>query len=122
MTLLNTTTTQKVACPTTIVSRPGSRPTALNAVRSARPVMIPGRAIGSSSSSDTAFLPKKALRHRAPAASVPSTKAMAVDRAAILSDSVTACRMSLRPAASLNQRSVSPCGGKLKAASSVLKA
>ncbi len=26
MTLLNTTTTQKVACPTTIVSRPGSRP------------------------------------------------------------------------------------------------
>ncbi len=51
------------------------------------PVMIPGRAIGSSSSSDTAFLPK-ALRHRAPAASVPSTKAMAVDRAAILSDTV----------------------------------
>jgi ABC-type spermidine/putrescine transport system permease subunit II len=33
--------------------------------------------------------------------------AMAVDRAAILSDNVTASKISLRPAASLNQRSVS---------------
>jgi hypothetical protein len=37
------------------VAGPGSRPTALKAVRSARPVIIPGRAMGRSSSSDTAF-------------------------------------------------------------------
>jgi hypothetical protein len=39
---------------------------------------------------------------------VPSTSAIAVDIAAILSDNVTASIISLRPAASLNQRSVSP--------------
>jgi hypothetical protein len=35
------------------------------AVSSASPVIIPGSAIGNSSSSETAFLPKNVLRHSA---------------------------------------------------------
>lgn len=93
-----------------MVKKPGSRLTVLNAVNSARPVTIPGKAIGNSSNSEMAFLPKKSRRQSAAAASVPSTNAIAVDNAAIFSDNVTASRISLRCAATLNQRSVSPCG------------
>ncbi|GDU73938.1 hypothetical protein BvCmsSIP076_03604 [Escherichia coli] len=83
---------------------------------------MPGSAMGSSSNSEMAFLPKKSRRHSAAAASVPNTSAINVASAATLSDSVTASRISLRRAATLNQRSVRPCGGKLNAASSVLNA
>jgi hypothetical protein len=81
--------------------------TALKAVSSARPVMIPGSAIGNSSSSETAFLPKNVLRHSAlqQACQVQGNSGR---QRGILSDNVTASIISLRPAASLNQRSVSP--------------
>ncbi|MNP44947.1 hypothetical protein D3C76_1388350 [compost metagenome] len=65
------------------MKKPGSRLMVLNAVNSASPVMIPGSAIGSRSSSEIAFLPKNSLRHSAAAASVPSTRAMAVESDAI---------------------------------------
>ena len=56
--LLTTTTMQKVACPITSVKkvRPPRNP--VNRVFSAIPVTMPGSAIGSTTSSDTASRPK----------------------------------------------------------------
>ncbi|MOA22368.1 hypothetical protein D3C78_1429190 [compost metagenome] len=104
------------------MKNPGSRLMVLKAVSSASPVIIPGSAMGSNSNSEMAFLPKNSLRQSAAAASVPSTNAMAVDKAAICSDNVTDSMISPRDAATLNHFNVSPFGGKLNAASSVLNA
>ena len=84
--------------------------------------MMPGSAIGSTSSIENASLPKKRWRHIASAASVPSSSASSVAAAATCSDSPTASRMSGRRAAAANHCSVKPCSGKLNAALSVLKA
>lgn len=78
-----------------IVSRSGLRLIVLNVVRSVRLVMIFGRVIGSSSSSDIVFLLKKVLCYRVFVVSVLSIKVMVVDRVVILSDSVIVCRMLL---------------------------
>ena len=64
---------QKVAWPITIVSSDGVSEKYSIADKSARPVMMPGSAIGSTSSSDSEFLPKKLKRPSAKAAAPPSS-------------------------------------------------
>ena len=56
--LLNTTTIQKVVCPATIVSVLNWTPPNVKKEFRAMPVMMPGSAIGSMSSSEMASLPK----------------------------------------------------------------
>jgi hypothetical protein len=59
-TLLNTTTMQNVAWPTTIVSSPSDTPsTCVKVEFSAMPVTMPGSAIGRTTRNDTASRPKK---------------------------------------------------------------
>ena len=58
-----------------------------------RPVTMPGRAIGSTSSSDSAFLPKKRKRDSANAAALPSTSAIAVARRPTLNEFSSAVRV-----------------------------
>ena len=86
------------------------------------PVMMPGRAIGRISISEMLSLPKKLRRYSAAEASVPSTKAIRVARQATCNDSLIASSTSGRAKATANHFSVKPLGGKLNAASSVLKA
>jgi hypothetical protein len=73
---------QNVACPSTMVQKLKGIPPRLNALRRLIPVMIPGRAIGRTSSSDTVSRPKKRERQTAAAARVPSTSAIAVEAVA----------------------------------------
>src|SRR5579862_8265661 len=70
---------QNVACPITIVSSDRLTPTYWKAEFSAMPVMIPGSASGSTSSSDTPSRPKKRKRCTPNAASEPSTSATQVE-------------------------------------------
>src|SRR5581483_2690094 len=72
-------TMQKVAWPITIVSSDRFTPSQVKNELSAMPVIIPGRAIGSTSTNDTASRPKKRRRATANAASDPSSKAIAVE-------------------------------------------
>src|SRR3954453_23079071 len=58
------------------------------------PVMIPGSAIGSTSTNEISSRPKKRKRWTPKDASVPSASAMKVASAAALSDSQSACCMS----------------------------
>ncbi|MOA69526.1 hypothetical protein D3C78_1977680 [compost metagenome] len=67
-------------------------------------------------------LPKKLRRYNATDASVPSTRAISVARQATCSDSLIDSSTSGRENATPNHFKVKPWGGKLKAASSVLKA
>ena len=60
MTLLKTTTTQNVAWPTMIVISPKSKPTVRNAVFSAMPVTMPGRASGRTTTKHSVWRPKNA--------------------------------------------------------------
>src|SRR3981081_596586 len=85
---------QKVACPTTIVSSEKLRLLKLMNELSAMPVMIPGSAIGSTSSSETASRPKKRKRSSAKAAIDPSTTAIPVDSRPARTDSHSAWRIS----------------------------
>ena len=57
--LLTTMTMQNVACPTTSVKNVSPPSAWVNRVFSAMPVTMPGSAIGSSTSSETASRPKK---------------------------------------------------------------
>ena len=84
--------------------------------------MIPGSAIGRININDTPCLPKNSRRYSAAEASVPSTMAISVAMAAICNDSLIASNTSGRAKATLNHFNVKPWGGKLNAASSVLKA
>ena len=111
MTLLCTITMQNVACPVTIVQKPGCMPPSLNADSSAMPVMMPGSAIGSTNSSVTDSRPRKRLFASANAASVPRTIAMQVATDATESDIRSAAQMSSRANATENQCSVRPGGG-----------
>src|SRR5688500_4685213 len=94
----------------------------LNADRSEIPVMIPGSAMGSTTSSDTVSRPKHRDRATAAAQSVPSTRATSVEIAATRKDSPSAAQMSGRSQAAPNHRSVSPGGGHWNESSSVLNA
>src|SRR5437588_8335446 len=79
---------------------------------SAIPVMIPGSAIGSTSSSETALRPKKRKRCSAKAAAVPSSSATVVATSAALNDSPSAWRMSLLWKVDENQRVENPLSGQ----------
>src|SRR4051794_6329899 len=94
ITLLKTMTMQKVAWPITIVQYERLIDQNWKNEFSAIPVMIPGRAIGSTSKSDTDSRPKKRKRWSPNAAAVPSTIASVVATAAALSDRPNAWRMS----------------------------
>ena len=83
---------QKVACPMMIVSRPNLTPTVSYVVRSANPLMMPGRASGRITTSEIASRPKKSKRETASDAKVPSTRATAVAPSAARTDSQSAWR------------------------------
>src|SRR3981081_126895 len=104
---------QKVACPTTIVSSEKLRLLKLMNEFSAIPVMIPGSAIGSTSTSDTASRPKKRKRSTANAAIVPSTIAIAVASSPARTESQSAWRTSALCHVDENQRVESPDSGQL---------
>ncbi|MNF68751.1 hypothetical protein D3C84_506170 [compost metagenome] len=75
------------------------------------PVTMPGRAMGSTSKSDTTSWPKKRLRAMAPAARVPSTMAARVASPATSSDSWMARHTSGLFSVTSNHFRVSPGGG-----------
>src|SRR4051795_647435 len=85
---------QKVACPTMIVVSEKMTPRLLKNEFSAMPVMIPGSAIGSTSTRDTASRPKKRKRCTANAAIDPSSSEIAVEISAARTDSQKASRAS----------------------------
>src|SRR3977135_7066 len=85
---------QKVACPMMIVVSEKLTPLKLMNELSAMPVMIPGSAIGSTSSSEIASRPKKRKRATANAAIDPSTTAMPAEIAPAGGDSHSAWRSS----------------------------
>ena len=80
---------------------------------SARPVMIPGSAIGSTKRNETESRPKKRERERPNAASDPSTSATAVARSPARSDNQRAVRTSSSFHASVNHFVVNPGIGQL---------
>jgi len=83
----------------------------LNAERNEIPVMMPGRAIGSITSSDTASRPKNRDRDTAAAHSVPSTSAIKVEIEATCTDSFNASHTSGRLQVMLSHFRVNPGGG-----------
>src|SRR2546421_10930043 len=87
-------TTQNVACPITIVQYDRLVPQKAKNELSAMPVMIPGRAIGRTSSQEIASLPKKRKRETPKAAADPSSTAALVATSAALTESHSAARMS----------------------------
>src|SRR4051794_28293424 len=93
-TLLKTSTMQNVACPITIVQYERSTDQNWKNEFRAMPVMIPGSAIGSTSSSEIDWLPKKRKRCRPNAANEPSSSAIVVATRPAFSDSANACRIS----------------------------
>src|SRR5262245_34379508 len=115
-------TMQKVACPTTMVQKPGSMPALLIAESSAMPVMMPGSAIGSTSSTVMLSLPRKLPRAMPSAVREPSKIASRVATAATASDKRIAAQMSSRANAALNQCSVRPGGGNSYVRSAVVSA
>src|SRR3954453_19140866 len=94
ITLLKTITMQKMAWPITIVQNEGPTHQNWKNELSAMPVMIPGRAIGRTSSSEIDSLPKKRKRCSANAAALPSTIAIVGATAPGLTDSQKALRIS----------------------------
>jgi hypothetical protein len=109
---LNTTTTQNVAWPITMVQKENGICSVPYAERSAMPVITPGNAIGRIKSSEIASRPKNFARASAPAASVPSTSAIAVDQAATSKLRRIAAQTSSRCQATPNHTVVSAGGGK----------
>src|SRR5436190_22335043 len=81
---------QKVAWPITIVISDGVSEKYSIADSSAKPVMMPGSAIGSTSSSDSEFLPKKLKRPSAKAAAPPSTIDTSVAASPTLNELISA--------------------------------
>src|SRR5579863_217829 len=104
---------QKVAWPITIVSSDRLSPMYWNAEFSAMPVMIPGSARGSTSSSDTVSRPKKRKRCTPAAASEPSSNATAVASRPAFSDSSSAERTCWSCQATESHFVDSPDGGQL---------
>src|SRR3954471_15582177 len=94
ITLLKTITMQNVAWPITIVQYERLIDQNWKNELSAMPVMIPGSAIGRTSSSEIDSLPKKRKRCSANAAALPSTIAIVVATTAALIDSQNALRIS----------------------------
>jgi hypothetical protein len=113
---------QKVVCPIAIVQNPGGTSARRNAECSAMPVTMPGNAMGRMKLIAIQSLPRNSRRARASAASVPSSTAASVAPRATRAESSSASSTSERSTAAANQRVVKPCGGKVNALSSVLKA
>src|SRR3954470_12141942 len=104
---------QKVACPTMIVVSEKMTPRLLKNEFSAMPVMIPGSAIGSTSTNDTASRPKKRKRCTAKAAIEPSVSEIAVEISAARTDSHSALRISSLWNVEENHLVDSPSSGQL---------
>src|ERR1700722_16972264 len=104
---------QKVAWPITIVSSEKLTPATLMNEFNAMPVMIPGRAIGSTSRNEIASRPKKRKRGTAKAAIEPSVIAIAVEMSPARTDSHSAWRISSLCQVEPNQRVESPGSGQL---------
>jgi hypothetical protein len=104
---------QKVAWPMTIVVSENCTPPNAKNEFSAIPVMIPGSAIGRTSTNETASRPKKRKRCTANAAADPRTTAIAVARSAARTESHSAWRMSSSLNADENHRVESPPSGQL---------
>src|ERR1700730_10880725 len=104
---------QNVAWPTMIVIN--EKLTALNLMNefNAIPVMIPGRAIGSTSRNEIASRPKKRKRSTAKAAIEPSTIAIAVEIRPARTDSHNAWRISALCHVELNHFVDRPFSGQL---------
>src|SRR5439155_5935029 len=94
-----------------IVSRLKVKPADEIAEFRARPVMIPGRAMGRTRKKDSASRPKNLNRCTAKAASDPRPRAMTVAPPAAFTDARRACRTSLFRHATPNQRVVRLAGG-----------
>src|SRR5919197_5178158 len=99
---------QNVACPTTIVHSDRFAAQKVKNEFSAIPVMIPGSAIGSTSTNETASRPKKRNRWTANAAAVPSPTAIAVATSAALTERTNASRASWLFQADENHRVEKP--------------
>src|SRR5437016_6050219 len=104
---------QNVAWPMMIVISEKVSPRLLKNEFSAMPVMIPGRAIGSTMMNDTASRPKKRKRCTANAAIDPSRSEMAVEISAARTDSQNASRASWLWNVDENHFVDSPGGGQL---------
>src|SRR5689334_12711423 len=83
---------QNVAWPTTIVAVDSVMPAVRAVALRARPVTMPGRAIGRTSDNENASRPKNENRWIANAASEPRTTAARLDRTATWTDSPIASR------------------------------
>src|SRR5512137_770592 len=105
-----------------MVPKPGSSPTVRIPASRARPVRMPGSAIGNTNSSVIDSLPLNVRRASANAASVPRTSASSVAAEATTSESRIDSQMSVRAKATSNQCSVNPGGGNWYVRSSVVKA
>src|SRR4026209_1636656 len=111
-TLLNTTTTQKVACPTMIAGMPKFSPGIASTIDdNASAVTIPGKAIGRTSANEIVSRPKNLARAIANDASVPSTRAINVAQIATRKELVTGCRRSVLCHAVVNHDVVTNDGG-----------
>src|SRR6266516_6029180 len=104
---------QKVAWPTTIVHSDRLRPLKAKKALSAMPVMIPGSAIGRTTTNETTSRPKKRKRCTANAAADPRKIAIEVETSPALTDSQSASRISLLCHATPNHFVDSPAGGQL---------
>src|SRR5216683_1444996 len=111
--LLNTTTMQNVVCPMTMVIVPSWSPVKEKNEFSAIPVMMPGRASGSTSRNETASRPKNAKLCSAYATAEPSSRASAVASSPTRTDSRNALRTWVSCQATENQCSENPEIGQL---------
>src|SRR5215472_11084901 len=111
--LLKTTTMQNVVCPATTVRVPNWTPVNEKKEFSAIPVMMPGKASGSTSSSEIASRPKNRNWCSADATAEPSSSASTVANSPTRTDSQNAARTWGSFQASVNQCSVKPEMGQL---------
>src|SRR5450631_3764320 len=117
-TLLNTTTMQKVAWPSTTVSRPNEMPSGFSTVRnaefSAMPVTIPGSAIGRMTTRLSESRPNQRKSTSATENIEPSTIAIAVAPSPALTLVSTALRTPSLMSALCHHDNVQPRGGHEK--------
>src|SRR5260370_40977942 len=104
---------QKVVCPVTIVQIESEMPLKRKKSLSAIPVMIPGRASGSTKRKLTASLPKNVVRWMAKAAHDPRMSASAVAVSAAWIESLSEVRPSASFHVAANHLSVRPGMGQL---------
>ena len=91
-TLLKASTMQNVPWPMTTVVKPRSHPSRMKVLRSATPVTMPGRAMGSTMRNDRELRPKNLYRWSANDRHVPSTSATAVAASASFTEVQSASR------------------------------